>query len=156
MVPSPLMSDTSSPSAAELRDRFEAPQPLTIGLEEEVMLLDPETLDLAPQASAVLELTSGDPRFKPELPAAHLELMTQPHAGPSGAIGELAQARRDLVEAVRDLVLIGAGGGHPFAPPGGALNSRPRYAHTRNEFGLIAQPHLVASLQVHVAVGGAE
>ena len=35
------------PTAAELRAAFDAPEPLTLGLEEELMLLDPETLDLA-------------------------------------------------------------------------------------------------------------
>ena len=35
----------------ELRAVFDAPEPLTIGLEEEVMLVDPVTLDLAPVAA---------------------------------------------------------------------------------------------------------
>ena len=35
----------------ELRAIFDAPRPLTVGLEEEVMLVDPATLDLAPIAA---------------------------------------------------------------------------------------------------------
>ena len=38
----------------ELRAAFDAPQPLTVGLEEEAMLLDPAALDLAPIASEIL------------------------------------------------------------------------------------------------------
>ena len=37
-------------TAAALRAAFDAPEPLTLGLEEELMLLDPETLDLLPRA----------------------------------------------------------------------------------------------------------
>src|SRR3954447_19822236 len=156
MVPNPVNPDASSFSAADLQQRFEAPDPLTIGLEEEVMLLDLETLDLAPVAREVLEGLEGDTRFKPELPAAHLELMTQPHASPADAIAELAQARRDLGAAVGERIRIGAAGVHPFAAGEGVLNSGPRYDHMPAEYGYIARRQLVASLQVHVAVGGAE
>ena len=63
-----------------LRAAFDATEPLTIGVEEEVMLLDGETLQLAPRAGELLAALAGDPRFKLELPAAHVELMT-----PAGA-----------------------------------------------------------------------
>jgi len=36
------------PTAAELREAFAAPGGFTVGLEEELMLLDPESLDLVP------------------------------------------------------------------------------------------------------------
>ena len=44
------------------------------------MLLDPETLELAPRAPEVLARLDGDPRFKLELPAAQLEIVTPPRA----------------------------------------------------------------------------
>ena len=44
------MTAEPTPTAAELRAAFDAPEPLTLGLEEELMLLDPETLDLLPRA----------------------------------------------------------------------------------------------------------
>src|SRR3954470_16899823 len=154
MVPDRVNPDASSFDAADLRRRFDAPDPLTIGLEEEAMLLDPETLDLAPVAYEVLALVGGDVRFKPELPAAHLELMTQPHGSPAGAIAELRQARRDLAAAADGRVRIAAAGVHPFAAGEGMLNSGPRYDHMPAEYGYVAGRQLVASLQVHVAVGG--
>lgn len=120
------------------------------------MLLDPQTLDLAPRATEVLARVAGDIRFKPELPAAHLELITQPRASVEEAVRELAGARRDLLEAAGHAVRVGAAGVHPFAAVEGQLNRGPRYDHTAREFGFIAQRQLVASLQVHVAVGGAD
>ena len=60
-----------------LRTAFEGGGP-TIGIEEELMLLDPGTLDLAPVAPEVLARLDGDTRFKGELPAAQIELITAP------------------------------------------------------------------------------
>ncbi len=42
------MTEPTTPTADDLRAAFDAPEPLTLGLEEELMLLDPETLDLLP------------------------------------------------------------------------------------------------------------
>jgi len=65
-------------AAHALRARFDAPDTLGIGIEEELFLLDPETLDLAPRAREVIERTGDDPRFKLELPASQLEIVTPP------------------------------------------------------------------------------
>src|SRR5688572_2972399 len=105
------------PTADELRATFEAPAPLTVGLEEELMLLDPETLDLAPRAPEVLERVAGDVRFKLELPAAQLEIMLPPRATVAEAAADLAAARQSLAEASAGLVRPAAAGVHPFADP---------------------------------------
>ena len=42
-------------NADTLRARFDAPDELGIGIEEELFLLDPETLDLRPHAREVIE-----------------------------------------------------------------------------------------------------
>lgn len=64
------------PDAGELRRRFDATGGLTVGVEEELMLLDPATLALAPMAGELLQRLGGDTRFKPELPAAQVEIST--------------------------------------------------------------------------------
>ena len=51
MPPPNPMTLEPIPTADELRTAFDAPAPLTVGLEEELMLLDPETLDLLPRAA---------------------------------------------------------------------------------------------------------
>jgi carboxylate-amine ligase len=126
-------------------------------VEEEVMLLDAETLDLAPRAAEVLEALGGDPRFKPEMPAAHLEIVLPPLAGAEEVAAALRTARRDLARACAPLGLRVAGGGaHPFAPPLGALNGGERYESMVEEFGDVARAQLVCALQVHVAVRPAD
>src|SRR5688500_20118831 len=52
---------------APLHAAFEPPAPLTVGVEDELMLLDAETLDFAPRAREVVEASGGDPRFTLEL-----------------------------------------------------------------------------------------
>ena len=54
--------------------------PFTIGIEEELMLIDPETLDLAPGIEAVLAAVPAERQrqVKPELFEAVLEIATKP------------------------------------------------------------------------------
>jgi carboxylate-amine ligase len=143
------------PTADELRAAFDAPEPLTLGLEEELMLLDPGTLDLLPRAAEVID-AAGDPRFKLEMPAAQLELTLPPARSVPEAIAALAVARRDLAAAAEPVGRLAAAGVHPFAAPLGELNPGPRYELTEGEYGDIARAQLVCALQVHVAVGGAD
>jgi glutamate---cysteine ligase / carboxylate-amine ligase len=149
------MTPEPTPTAADLRAAFDAPAPLTIGLEEELMLLDPETLDLLPRAADVVE-PAGDPRFKLEMPAAQLELSLPPARSVPEAMAALATARRDLAAAAAPVGRLAAAGVHPFAAPLGVLNPGERYAATEAEYGDAARRQLVCALQVHVAVGGAD
>jgi glutamate---cysteine ligase / carboxylate-amine ligase len=149
------MTTEPIPTAADLRLAFDAPEPLTLGLEEELMLLDPESLDLLPRAAEVVE-AARDERFKLEMPAAQLELTLPPARTVPEAIAALAAGRRDLAAAAAPMGRLAAAGVHPFADPLGRLNEAERYAATEAEYGSIARRQLVCALQVHVAVGGAD
>lgn len=120
------------------------------------MLLDPASLDLVPRAGAALEALGGDPRFKLELPAAQLELVTPPATTVAQAAAALAAARRDVAAATAGELRLGAAGLHPFAAPEGPLNPGEHYDATAREYGVVARRQLVFALQVHVAVGGAD
>jgi carboxylate-amine ligase len=157
----------------ELRAAFEAPEPLTVGLEEEAMLLDPVTLDLAPVASEIVhDVAPASPvaagatsvvvvapvavAAKLELPASQVELVTAPARTVAAAIAALSRGRRAVSDAARGVALPAVAGTHPFAAPLGTLNSGPRYDAILREYGAAARAQLLCSLQVHVAVGGAE
>jgi carboxylate-amine ligase len=144
------------PTADELRAAFDAPAPLTVGLEEELMLLDPETHDLTPRAAEVLETVAGDDRFKLELPAAQLEIVLPPHDTVGEAVADLGAARSKLAGAAAGLVRPAAAGVHPFAAPEGEINRGERYERTLAEYASVARRQLVGALQVHVAVRGAD
>lgn len=147
--------DLDEADAELLQAAFAAGRPMTVGVEEELMLLDPTTLDLAPVAPVVLERLDGDARFKAELPAAQLEIALDPvaHAGDVGPA--LAAARAALVQAAGDLARPAGGGAHPFAAPLGALSPGDRYAALACEYGPVLRAQLVFGLHVHVAIGDA-
>jgi glutamate---cysteine ligase / carboxylate-amine ligase len=129
---------------------------MTVGLEEELMLLEADTLDLTPRAVEVLERASGDSRFKPELPAAQLEIVLPPAATVGDAAAALTAARTDLAAAASGIGVLAGAGAHPFAAPEGALSSGDRYDAIAREYGPIARRQLVFGLHVHVAVRPAE
>ena len=143
-------------SADGIRASFDRPSELTIGIEEELMLLDPETRDLSPVATELLARVAGDPRYKLELPASQLEIVSPPLATAGEAARFLAAARSDLIAAAGDDIALATAGVHPFAPTEGALNSGERYDRVAGEYGRIARRQLVFGLQIHVAVRGAE
>jgi glutamate---cysteine ligase / carboxylate-amine ligase len=142
---------TADPAAA-----FVPGRPLTLGLEEELLLLDAETLDLAPRAADVLARLPEDGRFKPELPAAQLEIAAPPTATVGEGAAALAAARAELAAACDALGLRPAGVGvHPFAAGLGVVSEGARYRALMAEHGAgIMRRQLVSGLHVHVAVGG--
>jgi carboxylate-amine ligase len=140
----------------ELRERFDSAPEYTVGVEEEIMLLSREDLSLVPRAREVLELLDGDPRFKLELPASQVEIVTPPLASAVEVGDMLAEGRRVLAERAGGLVAFAAAGAHPFSPGVGELNQLPRYESTIREHGGVARRQLVCALQVHVSVGSAE
>lgn len=142
--------------AGRLIETFDAVEPFTVGLEEEAMLLDPDTLDLAERAPALLRRLGDAPSpFKLELPASQIELVTPPRRSVPEAIADLAAARDELLVAAAGVVRPAVAGAHPFSAPEGALNRGPRYERAAAEYGWAARRQLVCALQVHVAVGGA-
>jgi glutamate---cysteine ligase / carboxylate-amine ligase len=143
-------------NAPLLREAFDRARPLTVGIEDEVMLLDPQSLQLASCAADVLARLNGDPRFKLELPASQLEIVAGPREAVGPLVDELLAARRALSDAASGLALPAVCGVHPFSPGSGELNRLEQYRHTIEEYAEIARLQLVCALQVHVAIGSAD
>lgn len=143
-------------AAPELARVFDAATPYTVGLEEEVMICDPDSLDLLPRGPELLKRLPLGGGFKLEMPASQLELVTPPCRDVPAAIDELRAGRQTLLDDVEGLALPAAAGVHPFSAAEGPLNAGPRWEHTADTFGWLASRQLVCALQVHVAVGGAK
>ena len=141
-------------SAGELRARFDAPDALGIGIEEELFLLDGETLDLLPRAREVIERVEGDPRFKLELPASQLEIVTPPCARRGDRGGVVARRARATSRAAAEPIgRLMTAGTHPTAAELGVLTDDPRYQRTLDEYGERARRQLVSGLHLHVSLG---
>jgi carboxylate-amine ligase len=137
-------------------DSFVHPHGLTVGIEEEVMLLDPETFDLAPAVDLVLDNVPDDPRFTRELREAEVEILT-PVAGNAHAVGlHLARARIDLQAPLDGRIALAVAGTHPFSTDWGAVVPGTRYALIADEHAFAANGNIPCGLHVHVGVDGDE
>ena len=148
------MLDAQTLDGSALRATFDAATSLTVGLEEEALLLEPETLGRLPRAADVVERCAGDPRFKVELPAAQLEIVLPPTRTVAESVEALAQARRDLAAAASPTGVLAATAAHPFAPALGELSNAERYDVLARDYRAAAYVQQVCALQVHVAVPG--
>jgi carboxylate-amine ligase len=132
--------------------------PFTIGIEEELMLLDATDLSLAQEIEAVLEAIPADRegQVKPELMQSVLEITTKPCQTVAEAGEELRDLRRMLVGIVQERGLeLAASGTHPFGRwEEQEIVQRPRYKELIGDLGFIARRELIFGTHVHVAIDG--
>src|SRR3954463_4613373 len=74
-APSPW-PDTEPLTEAACRARFEEVSPFTLGIEEELMLVDPVTLNLSPSNGWGTSLFPEEGPYRRELRAAQIEIVT--------------------------------------------------------------------------------
>src|SRR3954466_3021930 len=129
---------------------------MTVGIEEELMLVDARTFELDPRAHEVLAATGDDPRFKPELPAAQLEIAVPPAASVGDAAAGLGRARADIAAVAAPGARLAAARAHPFSAPEGPVHPAPRYERLEAEFGAVIRHQLLFGLHVHVAIRPAD
>jgi carboxylate-amine ligase len=136
--------------------RFTGPS-YTLGIEEELMIVDAETLDLTNSIEGLLadlhaEGTTGD--VKPELMESVCEIATTPCEDAAEAGRQLKRLRSTVqgVAAARGLA-IGAAGTHPFAMwEDQRIVSRPRYRDLIAGLQFVARQELIFGIHVHVGL----
>jgi carboxylate-amine ligase len=134
--------------------------PFTLGIEEELMICDAESLELSQSIEVILgDLPDDLPgEVKPELMQSVLEVATRPCADVAEAGDQLRQLRRTVREvAARNGLAIGAAGTHPAALYEDQLIvDRPRYRELAAELSWIAEQELIFGTHVHVGIDDAE
>jgi carboxylate-amine ligase len=144
-------------SVKGLRAMFDAsPLSLTVGAEEELMLVDPDDGRLVGEIEHVLCRTGGDDRFQAEFRAAQIELVSRPCLSAADVGRELAVARLDLDEACGPAVAAMASGAHPTADGLGPVTNGERYRALARDNPWAARTMLTCGLHVHVGVTGAD
>jgi carboxylate-amine ligase len=130
----------------------------TIGVEEELMILDGETCNLANQIEDVIEAYDGDGIVKPELLQSVLEIATEPCQDVGEAGEQLRALRRGVAEAAAGRGLsIGSAGTHPFALwEDQRVSADPRYRHLISALKFIARQEIIFGLHVHVGMDDAD
>jgi carboxylate-amine ligase len=136
--------------------RFTGPA-FTIGIEEELMIVDRETLDLASSIEGVLEDLEGVEKqgeVKPELMESVCEISTDPCRDTREAADQLRALRR-LVQQMADRrgLAIGSAGTHPFALwEDQRIVSRPRYRELIAGLQFVARQEIIFGIHVHIGL----
>jgi carboxylate-amine ligase len=137
-----------------LESHFGESAPLSVGIEEELMILDAETL----LPVAAVDRFLDTPGFKTELHASVVELNTGVCADAASAVEELRRSRATASEiAASSGLAIAAGGSHPTAP----FDSLPvvqeeRYLAMIRDVGWAARRQGVNGMHVHVGVASGD
>jgi len=130
--------------------------PYTVGIEEEVMLLDEHSGALAHRIDSVLpRLPDGsDNSFNAETHGSALEIQTGVHGRIGAAVEELAALRRELEDVLRPLSMRAASAGtHPFAVwQEIVVSAGRRYQFVYGSMRELARREPTFGLHVHVGV----
>jgi glutamate---cysteine ligase / carboxylate-amine ligase len=134
-----------------------ADRPWTVGVEEEVMLLDARARSVANRIDDVLATLPADlaAHASAETHACVLELKTAPHASIADVAAELATLRPALDDVLRDDLGLraAAAGTHPLAIRSEvAVTTDPRHREIARTMGALAHREPTMALHVHVAV----
>jgi len=129
----------------------------TIGIEEELMIVDEETLDLANSIEGMLDGmagTSAPGEVKPELMESVCEIATTPCRNTVEAGAQLRALRATVQEvASRRGLSIGSAGTHPFAMwEDQRIVSRPRYRDLIAGLQFVARQEIIFGIHVHVGL----
>ena len=144
-----------------IESHFGESQPLSIGVEEEVMLLDAETLMPVPAVRQLLADAEGrelSGQLKTELHASIVELNTDV----CGSVDEAVETLRALRGTAAQLLerrghRLAAAGSHPLADPEELeVVDEKRYKQFVGYAGVTARRQGVSGLHVHVGMPGAD
>ena len=144
-----------------IENAFGRRAPLSLGVEEELMIVDADTLDQVAAVDRILAGVEGRDLpgvVKTELFASVFELNTQPVETAAEAGAALVDLRRAAAEvADAEGLAVAAAGSHPFArPEAQPIVKEERYVSFVGYAGISARRQGVQGLHVHVAMASAD
>ncbi len=132
------------------------PPSLTIGIEEEYQIIDPETRELKSYITQILQDTKLILReqVKAELHQSMVEVGTEVCRTPAEARAELVRLRREIMRlAAHNGLKIAAAGTHPFSSwTQQEITPLDRYLGVREDMQVLAQELLIFGTHVHIGI----
>jgi carboxylate-amine ligase len=127
---------------------------VTLGVEEEFMLLDPPTGATVLAAPDLVAMLGGHPGVQQELMRFQVEIATGVCTSLDGVGRELAQLRRLVASAAAGLgCCLVASGTAPYRTPGlAAVTDHPRYRELARRHGVLVADSGTCGCHVHVGV----
>jgi glutamate---cysteine ligase / carboxylate-amine ligase len=157
VVPPSITGLADAPAASVVDHKFGAGDPYTLGVEEEYMLLDPESMDLVQHIETVLDAVQGDEladRINAELMQSVLEIATPVCRTAGDVMRELTTLRgyvRDVGRA--EGLRVGSAGTHPFSLfERQRITAKDRYHALIDQLQYVARRELIFGMHIHVAV----
>jgi carboxylate-amine ligase len=140
-----------------MQPKFSGPS-YTLGIEEELMILDEGTLGLSNSIEAILDGYDGDGDVKPELMESVLEIAVGPCRDTREAGEALRALRRKVAEvAGANGLRIGSAGTHPVARwEDQRISARERYRELVEALRFVARQEVIFGLHVHVGIDDPE
>ncbi|GAA3113497.1 glutamate--cysteine ligase [Streptomyces rectiviolaceus] len=133
-----------------------ASAPLTVGIEEELLLIDPVTRELSPQGPELVREVFGElgDRTGTELTRYQVELRTEPHTCLGEAGEQIRTARRTLADSANRLGLRIASTGTPVQAPTAPVlfTPGPRYAQSVAHYRALDDEQIVCACHIHVGL----
>ena len=130
---------------------------LTVGIEEEYLLVDPETRNLVADPPSRLweeAISELGTRVVPELLRAQIEVGTHPHGDIQSLAADLRALRHDLAAvAERNGARLIAASTHPFALWWEQQHTdRDRYQMLAQDLGMVGHRLVICGMHVHSAI----
>jgi carboxylate-amine ligase len=134
---------------------FSTSKSLSMGVELELQLVDPHSLDLTGAANDLLHLLERKPfpgDVKPEMTQSMIEISTDVQDNYDGLLSQLREIRDTLIAAGDKLnVRIAGGGTHAFQHwSEQAIVDKPRYQQLSELYGYLAKQFTVFGQHVHI------
>jgi carboxylate-amine ligase len=134
---------------------YGARAPFTLGVEEELQLLNSESGELSSRYEEVFSNAArGDSRIRSELMQSTVEVATSPANTVAEAIAEACELRRMLRdEAEARGYVVASAGTHPFSRwEHQEITDKPRYAELIDALQWTAEQQLIFGLHIHVGL----
>ena len=140
---------------------FKASEPLTMGVELELQLVNPADFDLSASASDLLHLLErrkfpGD--VKPEMTESMIEVSSGVHTRHDELLAQLRRIRAALIAAGDRLNIAVCGGGtHPFQRWfDQRIFAKPRFEELSGLYGYLAKQFTIFGQHVHIGCASAD
>jgi carboxylate-amine ligase len=133
-----------------------SPKP-TVGIEWELQLLDPVTLDLAPGIMPLMEFFPNAKFVKPEYIQSCVELNSCVAENSDEAVAHVKRTLAKTLERCAELNMEACGSGtHPFCRRLALITPLPRYQRIERDVGYLAHTQITFSTHVHVGMSSGD
>ncbi|MFF9814855.1 glutamate--cysteine ligase [Streptomyces sp. NPDC014006] len=132
----------------------------TVGVEEELLLVDPETGDPKALSAAALARAehedAGQEVFEKELYDQMLEFATRPQSGMADLYEEIVRCRKEAARHAESIGCTVAALATSPLPVSPAIGMNDRYQWMAEQYGIATREQLVCGCHVHVSVDSDE